>query len=183
MSSRRYTTISDQKSMDYFLDLVRGLHDSIAREVSVVSRGYVLQGRSMLGDMEPRDARFVFQSQDEETPCVDVVFEEIIDLHLGSISSIEDARGEVEAARISLNFDGSSVTAKKMKYRILGSECLGPELLTVEEIAAGEMVNATALEDGYIQCPNCCNAWKPEDIKVTTAFSKCPTCGSKCILP
>ena len=183
MSSRRYTTISDQKSMDSFLNLVRGLHDSIAREVSVVSRGYVLQDRSMLGDMEPRDARFVFQSQDEETPCIDVVFEEIIALHLSSISSVEDARGEVKGDSVRLSFDNSSVTAKKMKYRILGSECLGPKLLTVEEIAAGELFDTTALKDGYIQCPNCCNAWKPEDIKVTTAFSRCPTCGSKCILP
>jgi hypothetical protein len=183
MSSRRYTTISEQKSMDTFLDLTRKLHDSIAREISVVSRGNVLPDRSMLGDMSPRDARIVFQSMFEETPCIDVVFEEVIDMHLGAICFIDDACGEFKAGNVHFSFDDSAVTAKKMKYRILGNECLGLDLLTVEEIAAGDMVDAIALEDGYIQCPNCCNAWKPEDIKVTATFSKCSTCGSKCIFP
>lgn len=137
--SDEFMQIEDQAAFERFLVKVDSLHDALLREVGVLSRGYVDNRGYMFGDVAPYDARLVFHSQSAESPCIEVICEEVkqfaMESGLSPAPSGVVKKGHVEfyLAEGELR-DRCKVVARKMKYRVLGKNHLGEDPRTVRRI-------------------------------------------------
>jgi hypothetical protein len=137
-----FINVDTQEIMDQFLWLVDRFHDALLREVGITSRGYVEPGGAMWGDVAPSDARLVIHSQFvDETPYIEIIFEDLQAFRWKANHGIDQAEGVVTNTEVALYYEDTSqfmISAKKMKYRILGPEYLGKELRTVKLIIESE---------------------------------------------
>lgn len=176
-----YKTIENNKDFDDFLHGVNYLHDAILREFNFMSRGYVDSDRNMHGDVEPSDARVLFQIQSVETPCVEIIFESVFEVRISPDVLIRPT-GQVSDGKITFYIGGyqqgdqTKVISKKMKYRVLDEKCLGCKLNTMSEIAVGEIKKAFFVEENFFQCPECADIWEIKS--VDEKISRCPGCGT-----
>ncbi len=122
-----YKMINNNNDFDAFLENVNHLHDAILREFSLISRGYVDSARKMHGDVEPSDARVMFQLQSSKTPCVEVVFESVLeirilpDIPIMPSGEISDRKAIFYIGGYQLN-NKSKVVSEKIKYRVLNEK-------------------------------------------------------------
>ncbi len=183
-----YIEVTSQVAINDFLEKVHFLHDALLREVALISRGYVDSNLSMYEDAAPSDARLIFQTQFEDVPVIDVVFESIIELRIMGNSEFEPggtySESEVEFFLHEPNSRVTSViVAKTMKYRILEKDRLGRALYIAREIPVGDLIACILLENGWIQCPSCSNSWKRGDEDTEPEVYRCPSCGALCGAP
>lgn len=176
-----YTTIERQEDFEVFFNSVNWFHDSILRELSLVSRGYVDVDRKMWGDCEPSDLRLILQTQSDKAPCVEIIFE---DVNLCSFlpDNIIEPSGTLKDGTIIfyLNKNTSpTAIAKHMKYRILSNKYLGKNLITIKNIPIGELKPLIKIERNWGQCPSCLEAWEYNPELDTTI---CPNCGLACVV-
>lgn len=126
---KSYSIIEDQRALDSFFSCVNYFHDSLLKEVTILSRGYVNKDLFMHGDCAPQDIRLIVQMQSKETPCVEMLFKDIKTFNIESGFSLEP-NGKIEDGLITIYFaeeeykDLFKIVAKSMKYRILGEEYL-----------------------------------------------------------
>src|SRR3569832_945939 len=107
---RGYTEIRTQKEMDALVSRLAGFHDSMAKELHVVNRGWVDEDRSMT--MTHRfDARLLIQSQ-WQIPGVELLFIGVAQLetndpgeYWGAHGSIIHETAPVETSRVVMSFD------------------------------------------------------------------------------
>lgn len=174
-----YIAIKNSEDLKNFLHIVNYLHDAILREFSFISRGFVDSDRKMHGDVEPSDARALFQMQSMETPCVEIIFESVSEIRISPDVPIRPT-GQISDEKVTFYIGGYQhsdqikVISQKIKYRILKENCLGRQLNTMNEIAVGEVKKASFVEDNYFQCPECLNIW---EIKRFIELTRCPECG------
>ena len=134
-----FVRIENQIEFEHFLEVVDFLHDALLREAGIVSRGYVDVDGYMYGDVAPYDARLVFHSQSSECPCIEVICEEMEQFAVESGLSPEPSgiieNGHIEFYLAEGDFkERNKVTAKRMRYRVLGKDHLGEEPRTVLRI-------------------------------------------------
>ncbi len=164
-----FVTIDGQDKFDRFLYEVDEFHDALLREVALRSRGYVDNTTfGMFGDFAPYDARLIFHTQWAETPCVEVVFEDVAVLNFRPGRTLKPSGHYSEEAVIltlGLPVDGCfvGVRARRAMYTILDRSYLGQTLLAVEDIPfqetdVGVHVGIDVGIDGWIECPHCSNA-------------------------
>lgn len=79
---KKWIPIADEESAEAFLQRTKGLHDGLLREIVVRSRGYVARDRKMFGDTFPMDALLRFETQQPDTSVVEVLVEDVQELHL-----------------------------------------------------------------------------------------------------
>jgi hypothetical protein len=155
------------------------------REVSVLARGYVDVELQMVGDVDPYDARLIFHIQFAETPCVEMVFEDVTELNLRLGSYLKPSGHYSEEAVIlglGKPMDGGFVglKARRAKYRVLDRSFLGKTPLAVEEIPVGQIQMGLDVGDGWIECPVCSNAVKSTKRLRTV---KCDSCAAVLEVP
>lgn len=147
--SNEIIIIDTNESLDEFFDRIARFHDALIREVGIVNRGYVDESGSMYGDMATCDARLVFHSQYRESPCIEIVLEELRSFRLageGNHVLLGDAYGVFTPDGISVfigdapNQEDLMFSARSMKYKILGPELLGDMIRTVKPIVGDEQL-------------------------------------------
>lgn len=137
--NHKFTFIHDEASLNEFLKKADYMHDALLREVGILSRGYVGENRLMYGDVDPYDVRLVFHSQSKETPCFEIICEEVYKFRF-EIGFSLDPSGLIDGEKISLYFiEGTGrerfmVSARLMRYRLLSRDYLGGDPHTVSRI-------------------------------------------------
>jgi hypothetical protein len=121
----------------------------------------------------------IFQLQNENTPCIEIVFEAVSDLTVNLNVNFGDSSGIVDDIGIQFTIvpGHAYIHAEKMRYRLPGKGALGKDLQTVKEIPYGDISNARFLEDedDWIKCTECMNIWQEKEVK---EFVKCPECNA-----
>lgn len=160
-----YSEITDQEAMDALLGRMAGFHDSMAKELHLLNRGWVNEDRSMT--MTHRyDARLLFQSQ-WEVVAVELLFLGVESLETGPPGDIWGGAGwvvrkaaPVEERRVSMSFDNSlKITAERLFF-IERPAWTGPRARMGEEIPHPGCVPATAIGDPWRQCSACADAFE-----------------------
>ena len=127
-----FSTISNQACLDAFLERVDYLHDAMLRELVILSRGYVDERGFMFGDVEPYDARLIFQSQSPDSPCIELICEDVQKLAIAPRFPLDPSGSVAESGTVLYLAKGTCsdrymVAAKAMRYRVHGRSLLGEE--------------------------------------------------------
>jgi hypothetical protein len=121
--------INTQSDWNACFNAFDGFHDSILREVHLVSKGFVTPERKMYEDFV-WDARMIFQSQDKQSPGLELIFDGVSELRLDS-TRLYDPQLRVGEGRVELlltresSLRAMNIVAKAVGYRLLGNEVLG----------------------------------------------------------
>ena len=179
-----YIEVTSQEAMDGLLNSIAGFHDSMTKEIHLTNRGAVLPNQMM--SMEHRfDAQLLIQSQWEPF-AIELLFTEILELHLGSPREYWGASGTVTQdshtlqRRIKMEFDSAlSIVAVSLHYRTR-ADWLGHEAFLGPEVPAADIIPAQVIADDWRMCSRCSDAWQAnprEDV------SRCPSCGAITQIP
>jgi hypothetical protein len=118
----KWIPIVDEDGAETFLQRTRGLHDGLLREIVVRSRGYVTRDRLMFGDSFPMDALLRFETQQPDTPVVEVLVEDVQEVRLHDFGL--DPVVRFEDSMVFLELDQppfgrpSMVRGRQMSYRV-----------------------------------------------------------------
>ena len=135
-----FIQVSDSDAWDQCLVDFDYFHDSILREAYLVSKGYVTTDHQMYDDTT-LDARLIFQSQDENAPAIELLFEGVTEFRFAAMVVFEPTM-EFGEGLVRLLLGGatherrSAIVARALRYRILGPEALG------EELAIGSVIES-----------------------------------------
>jgi hypothetical protein len=175
---RGYTEISTQEEMDALLTRLAGFHDSMAKELHIVNRGWIDEDRSMI--MNHRfDARVLIQSQ-WRVPGLELLFVGVERLETGdpgeyggALGSILHQATPVETRRILMVFDESLKITAQRAFFINRPEWTGPQTRMGSEVPSPECIPAATVDRRWRQCSSCADAFEasPEEIYVL-----CPSC-------
>ena len=125
----------DPDDLKSFIEKLGYFHDSILREMSVISRGYIDSNYLLCGDSAPFDARAIFQFQSDATPCIELIFYDVIEIHLFP-RPLNEYSVVIEGGNIvmkSIDEDANIsrrevIKARRLKYRYMDKSCLGNKL-------------------------------------------------------
>lgn len=169
-----YNKIKSQADLERFFDDVAGLHESILKEMSLISRGFVDKEGSCHGDCEPFDARLFFQQQRiGEALGIEIILTNVT--HMLIIDTdLEFQDNEIQFDCNEIRF--GHIAAQYMKYRILGNEYLGNKLFWVDEIPYEDIEDSEFIDDTkWVMCRQCADAVEISNIN---EFGRCPICGT-----
>jgi hypothetical protein len=175
-----YTYIKDEKDVENFLRGVNYFHDALVRELSCVGRGFVDKNLLMYDDENPTDCRLVIQQQSDQSPCTEIIFENISKL-VFIPSIILEPELVFEKSRIVFSFTSNrrsaipQIVADSLKYRIMGKEVLGRNLLYNNPIPVGDVIPPKVLKDNWIECTECGDVW--ENTVLSRVNIQCTKCG------
>ena len=173
-----YTEVSSQEEMQRMLDRIARFHDSLTKEFHVINRGCVRPDHRMVMGFG-FDGQFLIQSQ-LAPHAVELVFSNILELHVGSPRECLSASGKVlriergvEQA-VELNFDREiKIVAERLFYADR-NDWLGRRAFLGPEVPSVEAVQARRVENKWRQCSVCSDGWEEEE---RIRFSICPGCG------
>ncbi len=174
-----YSEITTQEEMDALLARVAGFHDSMAKELHLLNRGWVGPDRSMM--MNHRfDARLLVHSQ-WEPAAIELLFVGIERLltedpgeYWGASGTVELVTSPVEKRRVSIAFDDAlSITAERL-FTVDRPNWTGPRSRFGEEVPHPECVPATRVGDRWRQCSVCADAFEEEE---EVLYCLCSGCG------
>ena len=174
-----YRSVGSQVDMDDLLTSIAGFHDSMAKEIHLVNRGYVAPDKSMA--MGHRfDAQVLIQSQWEPL-ALELLFIGIAELSMNDPGEYWGASGIVKAidspvkkTEITMSFDSAlKIVCSQLLYRTR-REWLGKQSFLRSEVPMPEAVSAHSLQDNWRQCSSCSDAWVEP---LHEEFSYCPDCG------
>ena len=133
-----FKTVKSNTDLQTFFHEVNFFHDSMIRQCTTQSIGYVDHQAWMYGDTEPFNAKLFIQSQFPESPCIEIHLYRVSRLLLEEIF-LSEACGKLDDQKIFISFYHSSVenvmfndfslVAEEMKYRILDKSHLGEKLV------------------------------------------------------
>ena len=166
--------------MDDLLASIAGFHDSMAKEIHIMNRGYVDQEHAM-SMTHQFDAQILIQSQWSPF-AIELVFLKVLEINISDCTDYWDASGSIEHITapiekdlVRMSFDSSLViSAEQMFYRVR-SEWLGKEAFLKTEVPSTEALAASVVQDKWRQCSGCSDAWEASQEE---QFSICPNCGS-----
>ena len=182
-----YAIVKSVDDIHHLLQQVNYFHDSLLREISVLSRGFVNEKLWMYGDSEPFDARLIFQMQNEIIPCIELIFEDILEIRLHPSALMEYGIRMDDNHFVMYQQDEKTniierdlIRSKYLRYRLLDRSLLGSELYLTEEIEENELPSALILSEdpNWIQCPLCQNTYA---IRKKRRIVRCPKCLNKMI--
>ena len=126
-----FERISDQAAWQRCLEQFDYFHDSILREIYLISKGHVAQDCSMFDD-QTWDARLIFQSQSKHTPGLELVLEGVAEFRVACVEpepSLTFGRDGIELALAGAYWRKRSlIIAKSAQYRLLQTSVLGNQL-------------------------------------------------------
>ncbi|OZG75210.1 hypothetical protein BTA51_02160 [Hahella sp. CCB-MM4] len=176
-----YTYVKDTNDIENFLREVSYFHDALVKELSCAGRGFVDKNLLMYDDLNPSDCRLVIQQQSDQSPCTEIIFENISKL-VFEPSVILEPELVFEKSRIVFSFTSSrrsvipQIVADSMKYRILGKDVLGRNLLYTNPIPVGDACPPKVLKDHWVECTKCGEVW--EYAALERANIQCGKCGA-----
>jgi hypothetical protein len=174
---RSYNSVSTQADMDRLLASIAGFHDSLAKEIHLVNRGYVRPDASMVMGHK-YDAQVLIQSQWEPF-AIELLFTGVQELSAGTPREYWGASGRADhiespvEQRITMTFDSElKIVSERLYYRVR-KEWLGKKTFLTSEVPSDNVVPAHTVQDGWRQCSSCSDAWEESADK---EFSYCPNC-------
>ncbi len=172
-----YCEIQTQGEMDRFFDLVGGFHDGLIKEVHFINDAYIDNKLSMIFNFK-YNMRILIQRQWAKPSAVELLLGDVLEMNLPRNNyEIYTASGTVQVPvasgtpEITINLDGNVFVCRKMLYRDV-SEWMGRESRFGEEIVVKTSLPVEELEDGWVICKNCFEAWQPKNRNVL----RCPKC-------
>lgn len=180
-----YLEIGSHEQLASFFREVDYLHDSILREVSILSRGFADSLGRLYDYGGASDARVVVHSQSARTPLIDLVFIEVKELRLDPSLEL-DLEGTLSPGCIEIwwsgrrNRDRSLLVAQAAKYRYRSRQSLGRRTCAVSDVPNEAATVPVDVGDGWSQCPGCLDAWLWPEFR---EFCRCPSCGRLCVRP
>lgn len=173
-----YTEVRTQEEMDALLSRLAGFHDSMAKELHLVNRGWIDEDRSMT--MTHRfDARLLIQSQ-WEVPGVELLFIGISRLEAGDAGEYWGAHGSVvrktapvETVRIVMSFDNALKITAERAFFVERPGWTGLKARLGSEVPRPECVSATAVGGTWRQCSSCADAFEASPAET---YVVCPSC-------
>jgi len=128
----RFQKITEEAAWERCFEQFDWFHDSILREVYLVSKGYVTAEREMFDDTAC-DARLIFQSQDECISGLELVLKGVTEFRMANTVALEPSISLTEAG-FELALGGeqmrsrSLIVANSAWYRLLRADVLGEQL-------------------------------------------------------
>ncbi|MGO4185202.1 hypothetical protein AB4Z17_28950 [Paenibacillus sp. TAF43_2] len=176
-SVESYIEIKTQEEMDCFFDSVNGFHDGLIKEFHLINDAYIDKHLSMVCGFK-YNMRILIQRQWEKPSAVELLLGDVVEMNLPKLNyEIYNSFGTIhiskanETPEITINLDGNVFVCRKMLYREV-SEWMGRESRFGDEIIVNNSFQLEKLEDGWVLCSNCLEAWQPINRKVL----KCPKC-------
>ena len=125
-----FISIFDKETYEVFDTAVQGFHDSLLREATLLSRGYVDRDGLMHGDTDPYDMKLVFHVQSSLSLYVELFFEEVDVFRFEYGYCIEPSiefLGDCVQLYLTdqISTENCMISAKSMYYRIGTSDHLG----------------------------------------------------------
>ncbi|MFW6026528.1 MAG: hypothetical protein ACOCRX_09315 [Candidatus Woesearchaeota archaeon] len=171
-----YSELKSQKEMDEFLNIVGGFHDGLIKELHSLNSAFVDENLSMACSFK-YDLRILVQRQWENPSAVELILGNVIKINIEKPSYIGSSSGEIsynkrnEKRKIKLSLDNNYFVCRKFYWRD-ASEWMGKNSRFGDYLSLDSIYPYKKLEDGWVMCENCCNAWKPGESTVV----QCPRC-------
>ncbi|HET9227758.1 MAG TPA: hypothetical protein VFR31_13880 [Thermoanaerobaculia bacterium] len=177
---RAYAEITTQEEMDALLSRVGGFHDSMAKELHLVNRGWVDPDRSMTMT-HGFDARLLIQTQWPPF-AIELLFIGIEQLQAqppgefwGASGSVTLVEAPVEKRLVTIRFDDELAISAARLFVLDRSDWLGPRARFGVEVPHPDCVAANPMEDGWRQCSLCAEAFQES---ADVIYVLCPGCGT-----
>jgi hypothetical protein len=169
-----FKEIKTNEEMEEFLNSVGCFHDAILKEVHSLNSGYVDNDLAMrFGGF---DLRVLVQRQYREMSAVELLLGNVIDMNITNSDDIYSSCGKVNTdiitgqKHIKLDLDGNQFRCKRLFWRD-ASEWMGIHSKFGEDFSIETLNGYEHLEDGWVICKECCEAWKP-----ISKIIQCPKC-------
>jgi len=172
----KFNEIRTNEDMEKFLSAVGDFHDGILKEVHILNSAFVHENLSMTCNFK-YDMRLLVQRQWENPSAVEIILNNVTEMKMDQPDCIWSASGKVVsrkddgAIEISFKLDNSYFSCKRMFWRP-SSEWMGKASRFGEYISLDSLHPYEVLEDGWVMCSNCCDAWQPGQNSVI----QCPKC-------
>jgi hypothetical protein len=167
----RYIQVTNQESIDKFLDSIGYFHDSLIKEVHLLDNAFVDEKRSMHVDFK-LNGQFLFQTQlfdkDFELLLIGIkkiAWEEMPEIFEGKIELLQE-NGNFYRLTLDEEFE---LDVDKIYYRFLDKSL--NTTLYGQAVPDQQMYLAHKLADMWIQCSNCSATWESHNV-----IDKCPIC-------
>lgn len=173
----RFNEVKTSKDMEKFLSVVGGFHDGVLKEIHILNSAFVHENLSMTYDFK-YDMRLLVQRQWENPSAVEIILGDVTEVKLQQQPDcIWSSSGNVVVhkkdgmSEISLDLDNSYFTCRRMFWRD-ASEWMGKQSRFGEYLSLDSLHSYEVLEDGWVICSNCSEAWQPGRNSVI----QCPKC-------
>lgn len=170
----KYIEIKSDRDLNAFLELVGEFHDSIIKEIHSFNSGYVDSDLAMcFGGF---DLRVLIQRQYKDISAVELLLGNVSEYHIIDSGDIYSASGSIEfneitgKKKIIIDFDGNKFICDKLFWKD-ASECMGIKSIFGEELKIDLLQEYEELEDGWVICQKCFEAWRP-----SKSIVQCPKC-------
>lgn len=170
----RFKEIKTSDDMEKFMYTFRGFHDSILKEIHVLNSGYVDENLAMnFGGFQ---VRIIIQTQYSEKTTAEIILSDVLEMKIDDPHDIYGARGAVRELKLNgeryleLGFDTNKFKARRVFWREV-EDGLGKNSRFGEDFNVSSFHEYKELEDGWVICQECCEAWKPEGEVIM-----CPKC-------
>lgn len=175
---RGYTEVFTQDEMDALLARVGRFHDSMAKELHLLNRGWVDEDRAMTM-CHRYDARLLLQTQ-WQVAAIELLFIGVESLETGDPGEFWGAGGSVaykespvETRRISMSFDTSlKITAERLFF-VERPSWTGPDARMGLEVPHPGCIPAGSIGNGWRQCSFCAEAFEAPGGQI---YLLCPGC-------
>lgn len=172
----KFNEVKTNEDMEKFLSVVGGFHDGVLKEVHILNSAFVHEDLSMAYNFE-YDIRLLVQRQWENPSAVEIILGNVTEVKMQQPDCIWSSSGKVVynntkgVLEISLDLDNSYFTCRRMFWRH-ASEWMGKQSRFGEYISLDSLHPYEVLEDGWVMCSNCSEAWQPGKSSVI----QCPKC-------
>ncbi len=180
----RFNEVKTTEDMEKFLSVVGGFHDGVLKEIHALNSAFVHENLSMAYSFK-YDMRLLVQRQWKNPSAVEIILGNVIEVKLEEPDCIWSSSGKVVScnadgiSEITLDLDNSYFTCRRMFWRD-ASEWMGKKSRFGEYLSLDSLYHYEVLEDGWVMCSNCFEAWQPSQNSVV----QCPKCSgltSDCI--
>lgn len=169
-----FKEIKTSHEIEEFLNSVGCFHDAILKEVHILNSGYVDNDLGM--SFGGFDLRVLIQRQYREMSAIELLLSNVSDMNIANSDDIYSSCGEVNTdiitgqKHIKLDLDGNQFTCKRLFWRD-ASEWMGIHSKFGEDFSIETLNEYEQLEDGWVICKECYEAWKP-----SSKIIQCPKC-------
>lgn len=169
-----FIEIKDNKDMEDFLLSVGEFHDGVIKEVHIQNSAFVQEDLSMLYDFK-YDVRLLIQRQWDNPSAVEILLGNVYEMKFDEPGCIWSSTGSIalinDVIKIILNIDNAYFKCSKMFWRN-ASDWMGRQSRFGEYLSIDSLYPYEILEDGWVICNNCFEAWNPGQNSVI----QCPKC-------
>lgn len=169
-----FVEIKTEEDINKFLFKFMNFHDSILKEVHILNSGYVENDLSMA--FGKFDLRILLQRQYKDGSTVELLLSSVREMKIENSDDIYGAIGKMVENQVTgdryilLDFDGNIFKCQRVLWKER-SNGLGIKSRFGSDFNVESFKDYENLEDGWVICKRCFEAWKPNDEMVM-----CPSC-------